>query len=105
MLGPSAFSDHENGLDDGTVVDGVMRTVGVLPGFWSVDGYEQMIDTTRRMLQASDAEVFAFPYDWRQSNRVSARRLQRHVAPLIRARRETHPNARRSSSGTPWGVS
>lgn len=108
-LGPSAYSDRENGDQDGTVVDGVMRSgltlpppsmvyrlparlAATIPGFWTLlDGYDLLLERLENTFDAQD--VVAFPYDWRQSNRVSATRLKKFVEPLIRARRRTHPSA------------
>lgn len=109
-LGPRAYSDQENGDTDGTVVDGIMssgltfpprrlahglpaRLAAAIPGFWTLlDGYDLLL---ARLENAFDPlDVIAFPYDWRQSNRVSAKRMQRFVEPLIRERRRTHPSAR-----------
>jgi pimeloyl-ACP methyl ester carboxylesterase len=107
-LDPIAYQDREYGCDDGTVVDGVMRSVAgmprptalriarqlgaAIPGFWTLlGGYDLLL---ARLVHAFDArDIVAFPYDWRQSNRVSATRLRRQVEPLLRARRRSHPTA------------
>lgn len=108
-LGATAYVDRENGDQDGTVVDGIMRSglmipppslvgklparlAAAIPGFWSlVGGYDLLLTRLENTFNAQD--VIAFPYDWRQSNRVSATRLQRFVEPLIRDRRSTYPSA------------
>ena len=108
-LGPSAYGDWENGDQDGTLVDGVMRSgltfppsslvfglparlATAIPGFWTLlDGYDLLLARLENAFSAQD--VIAFPYDWRQSNRVSATRLQRFVEPLIRERRAMYPSA------------
>lgn len=88
----SAFSDHSGGARDGTMAVDVLRTLGIIPGFWSIDGYDRLVDGLRRRYGIADVQVF--PYDWRQSNRVSAIRLQSVIEPILQKRRETHPAAK-----------
>jgi pimeloyl-ACP methyl ester carboxylesterase len=100
-LPSEAFDDQEFGFDDGTVADDLLQSKGtipprglgvMIPGFWSlIDGYDLLVDKLQRTFDPRD--VLKFPYDWRQSNRVSARWLQKAVEPLIRHRRATYPNA------------
>jgi hypothetical protein len=69
-----------------------VRLAAAIPGFWTLlDGYDLLLARLEHAFDARD--VIAFPYDWRQSNRVSATRLQRLVEPLMRERRRTYPSA------------
>ncbi len=83
-----------DGIGDGAAPDGVtatrlMRDIHVIPGIWSVSiGYEQMVAWFRSTFDvvepgAGVANFVQFPYDWRLSNRASARALQRTVEPLL----------------------
>jgi pimeloyl-ACP methyl ester carboxylesterase len=105
-LDASAYLDHERGCDDGTSSDGVLRSAPrlpvrshgrrlsaplatAIPGFLSViDGYDLLLARLVRTFDVRD--IVAFPYDWRQSSRVSARTLKRLVEPLMRERRRLH---------------
>ncbi|MGB5757249.1 MAG: alpha/beta fold hydrolase [Acidimicrobiales bacterium] len=92
-LDPKAFEDRVAGFNDGTVATALLRTQAIIPGFVRVEGYDGLIRQLRQKLRASGGEIIEFPYDWRQSNRVSAHRLQQHLDPIMKARRETHPKA------------
>jgi pimeloyl-ACP methyl ester carboxylesterase len=90
----NAFADPHHGTDDGTVATGMLTTLGIIPGFWTIDGYDELLTNLRvRFLTDRDA-IGEFPYDWRQSNEYTARRLQRYVEPALDARRRAHPEAR-----------
>lgn len=91
-LPPGAFDSPEENLDTGVTATSVLNSCHLIPGFWSVDGYRAMIKSLHNRYAIDD--VFAFPYDWRQSNRVSARRLGEFIRPLLQRRRRTHPQAR-----------
>ena len=107
-LDATAFTDPERGCDDGTVAARVMGslpprpgirsfrafdgTAAAIPGFWTlVDGYDLLLQRLKTVVDPRD--VVAFPYDWRQSCRVTATRLRSAVEPLMRARRREHPAA------------
>lgn len=92
LLPAAAFDDPDAGVDDGVQVDGVLRTVDIIPGFFSIDGYDELISQLRRRF--SSGAIVEFPYDWRQSNQFTARLLQETVEPLLRARRAEYPGAR-----------
>lgn len=101
---PEGIGDEEP--DDGVEPVGLMPDLHVLPGLWTpIKGY----DLTMRFLQqrvglrpyvADDptpGRLMAFPYDWRLSNRVNARRLKSTVEPAlarIRARGGQYRDAR-----------
>ena len=79
------------GVDDGVRADGLLHGPAVLPGVWRTGSYAGL---TTWLESAFPERVASFPYDWRQSNRVSARRLADAIAPAIRKRRSTWPAAR-----------
>lgn len=86
------------GIGDGAAPDGVVATalmpdLHVIPGLWSVSiGYDAMLRwfrSTFDLIEADPADpqrainFVPFPYDWRLSNRTSARELQRTVEPVL----------------------
>jgi pimeloyl-ACP methyl ester carboxylesterase len=93
-LGPAAFEDQEQGHDDGTRPTGVLTTQGIVPGFWTVQGYDRLLWHLRFKLEAGADEILPFPYDWRQSNRVTAKKFKAWIEPIVKARRTTHKEAR-----------
>jgi pimeloyl-ACP methyl ester carboxylesterase len=68
-----------------------------IPGLWKIDGYtdlarlirDQFIVTGGSLDDDAPGNFFEFPYDWRLSNRVSARRLKERLDVKLRAWR-TH---------------
>jgi pimeloyl-ACP methyl ester carboxylesterase len=74
---------------DGVTATALLRDIHVIPGIWSVSiGYEQMMSWFRSNFEvvepgAGVANFVQFPYDWRLSNRASARALQHAVEPLL----------------------
>lgn len=108
-LGPDAYSNPAHGCDDGITADALMRSAirfppasftaalpdrlaAMIPGFWTLlGGYELLEARLRRAFAGTD--VALFPYDWRQSNRVTARRLHDFVTPWMEERRRRNPEA------------
>jgi hypothetical protein len=76
-----------DGIDDGVVTAGLLQTRAIIPGLWHVDGYSDLI--ARLTAGFPNQQVITFPYDWRQSNRVTARRLAARVVPAITEHRRT----------------
>jgi len=93
-LPANAFEAPEAGYDDGTLAAGIMKTQGIIPGFWSIDGYDDLLSTLRARFKESRQDIYEFPYDWRQSNEFTARRLSSFIEPLILRRQEEQPGAR-----------
>jgi pimeloyl-ACP methyl ester carboxylesterase len=89
-----AFTQISDGFDDGTEVLGVLKTVGIIPGLWSIDGYDHMLSRLRGWFDQDAECIHEFAYDWRQSNEFTARALQRFVEPLVQRRRVTAPDTR-----------
>jgi pimeloyl-ACP methyl ester carboxylesterase len=97
-LPPQAFDYPRSGVADGVTAEAVLTTQGIIPGLVSIDGYDDLLTMLRvrfheDFVDGSDA-VVAFPYDWRQSNEYTARRLQAWVEPLLARRRQHYPEAR-----------
>lgn len=72
----------DNKPDDGVLATRLMPDLHLLPGLWTIDGYGKLIDYLRRRFTLTDAteqragNLLLFPYDWRLSNVVSAKRLK-----------------------------
>lgn len=92
---------RERGIDDGVVPRSLLAVPGVVPGFWRTGGYNVLAERLRK--SNLNFLVVEFPYDWRQSNRVSAQRLHDAVYPIIRERRATYPQARLQLVGHSMG--
>ncbi|CAL9428995.1 alpha/beta fold hydrolase [Streptomyces sp. enrichment culture] len=93
-LDPGVFRQPGHGWDDGTRVTGVLSTLGMFPGLVAVDGYDNLLKRLRKRFPGDRDHIHAFPYDWRQSNEYTARRLARFVEPLLERRRRDVPGAR-----------
>jgi pimeloyl-ACP methyl ester carboxylesterase len=68
---------------------------GVL-GLGKIDGYTELARTILDNFAVTDGQGFEwFPYDWRLSNRISARHLAEFIRPRLKVWRKTHgPDAR-----------
>lgn len=75
-----------DGIGDNDPKDGVFAThllpdLHLLPGLWSIDGYGKLVHYLRSHFILDDVgekkpgNLMLFPYDWRLSNVVSAKRL------------------------------
>lgn len=91
-LPPEAFDHPGEGYDDGTRASGTLRTLGIIPGLFTIDGYDDLLAVLRRRFPADS--VMEFPYDWRQSNEYTARLFQATIEPILDRRRQHHPAAR-----------
>lgn len=92
---------RERGIDDGVKPCSLLSMPGVIPGFWRTGGYNVLGERLRK--SNLNLLVVEFPYDWRQSNRVSAQRLHEVVYPMIRKRRSHNPDARLQLVGHSMG--
>ena len=81
---------------DGVQASRVIPDVHLVPGLSKIDGYTKIAHVIKAAFDVSNgANFFEFPYDWRRSNRVAARRLQAESARWLEAwRKQGHPNAR-----------
>ena len=84
-----------DGIGDGPAGDGVtpgtlLPDLHVIPGLWTISvGYSTLLGHLRRT-----HEVVEFAYDWRLSNRHSARLLKSTVEPALARQRERHADAK-----------
>ncbi|WP_030899105.1 MULTISPECIES: esterase/lipase family protein [unclassified Streptomyces] len=93
-LDPGVFQHPAEGWDDGTRVTGVLTTLGMFPGLVAVNGYDDLMRWLVKRFPDDRDGIHAFPYDWRQSNEYTARRLARFLRPLLGRRRRDYPQAR-----------
>ncbi|CAN5690449.1 hypothetical protein BH24ACT5_BH24ACT5_11070 [soil metagenome] len=77
---------------DGVTASDLLDDIHVIPGIWSVSiGYERQLRWFRDTFDVVDHDddparprnFVRFPYDWRLSNRASAKALQAHVEPVL----------------------
>lgn len=81
---------------DGVVASALMPTTVMIPGFLKIDGYTGLIDfiekrfAVERPGHGRASNLIEFPYDWRLSNRLNARRLEHVAIPALeRWRKQT----------------
>ena len=84
--------EGEGEADDGIRATGLMSDLHVIPGLWSpIKGYSALTGFFRDRFEVtppsetSPGNLIEFPYDWRLSNVVSARRLAAAVVPALEA--------------------
>jgi pimeloyl-ACP methyl ester carboxylesterase len=87
--------------DDGVYADALMPTLHVIPHLWTpIRGYEPLVrrlHAIRSRLgngQDRDLNPVVFPYDWRLSNRYTARRLKTVVETALQRWRDHSPDNR-----------
>ena len=81
-------------LGDGIVADALMPDLHLLPGIWKIDGYTKISESIKASFDVTEGRnFFAFPYDWRRDNRVSARRLARAAHAWLAAWRQLSGNS------------
>lgn len=82
----------DDAAPDGVTASAIVPDIHVVPGIWSVSvGYERQQRWLRDTFELVDdgdgsgrpANFVPFPYDWRLSNRASARALQAKVEPVL----------------------
>ncbi|CAL9623931.1 esterase/lipase family protein [Streptomyces sp. enrichment culture] len=93
---PADTGDADPG--DGVEAVGLIEGLHVLPGVSAIDGYGPLMSFLRRRLglSAESGNLLPFPYDWRLSVRLTARRLAARVEPALAAwrARSGNPEAR-----------
>jgi pimeloyl-ACP methyl ester carboxylesterase len=73
-----------------------MPDAHMIGGLWKVDGYSRLLKVLTDTFEVVSADanplgatnLLTFPYDWRQDNRISARRLSELVGPALKRWRE-----------------
>lgn len=80
---------------DGVVATGLMPDLHLIPRVWKIDGYGKVAETIKSGFDVTEGRnYFEFPYDWRRSNVVSARKLARSAHDWLARWRETsNPDA------------
>lgn len=89
---PEGIGDEDPG--DGVRATGLMPDLHVLPGIWTAQiGYGALVswlERTFHLVRSADPEgtglipnLVLFPYDWRLSNRLNAKRLKAVVEPAL----------------------
>src|SRR4051812_31804575 len=63
---------------------GLIEAVNIL-GPWQIHQYDDLFSTLRGLGYKENENLFTFDYDWRLSNRSSARRLQEFISRKIPA--------------------
>lgn len=87
------------GVGDDTPVDGVwaralIPDLHVIPGLWTANfGYSALIKFLAKTFVLDDSNYLEYAYDWRLSNRFTAKRLSAIVGPKLEALR-AHGGAR-----------
>ncbi|MFI2506692.1 hypothetical protein [Streptomyces sp. NPDC018972] len=73
--------------EDGVEAVGLLKGLHILPGVSAIDGYGTLLDFLERRLHVSErnGNLLPFPYDWRLSVRLNARRLAARVEPALTA--------------------
>ncbi|WP_172352343.1 esterase/lipase family protein [Mesorhizobium sp. NZP2298] len=85
--------DERDDLDDGVTATGLLENIQIVPGLWKQGGYSILAEKLVSGLRLTQNENYReFPYDWRRSNRVSARKLARVVPEWLKVWREKSGN-------------
>ncbi|MEY9881212.1 esterase/lipase family protein [Bradyrhizobium sp. USDA 329] len=94
QLALTGTDDETDDIGDGIVATALVDNVEILPGLWKQGGYSRLQSGLVDGVGLIPGEnYFVFPYDWRRSNRVSARRLAAFVPARLKAWREKSGNA------------
>ena len=81
-------------LGDGITPHRLINDLHIVPGLWKIDGYTEIARSLAQNYKLTAGEnYFEFPYDWRRSNVVAARRLARESAEWLRRWRRSSGNA------------
>jgi len=77
-------------IDDGVIASRLVPDVTIIPGLIKIDGYSRIENYLIAQLGLNaGSNYFAFPYDWRRDNRISAKRLESSVRAWLKAWQET----------------
>ncbi|MGQ9411147.1 esterase/lipase family protein [Mycolicibacterium gilvum] len=84
--------------EDGTEATQLISTLHCIPGLWTpIHGYEKLVKRLRASIaiqQFGDLNPVLFPYDWRLSNRYTARRLKVYAEQALSRWRDCAPQNR-----------
>lgn len=85
--------DERDDLQDGVVPRALIPDVQLIPGLWKLEGYSILAKAlVGGMKLMKDRNYREFPYDWRRSNRVSAKKLAALVPHWLKEWREESGN-------------
>lgn len=91
LTGPD---DETDDIGDGVVATALVDNIEIIPGLWKQGGYSRLEAALTEGIGLIPGEnYFTFAYDWRRSNRVSARRLAAIVSTWLNAWREKSGNS------------
>ncbi|WP_367319188.1 hypothetical protein [Streptomyces sp. HUAS ZL42] len=92
LVVPDGTGDADPG--DGVEAVGLIHGLHILPGVSAIDGYGTLLAFLERRLGLSvrTGNLLPFPYDWRLSVRLTARRLAARVEPALAAWRARSGN-------------
>ncbi|MGY4172644.1 esterase/lipase family protein [Bradyrhizobium sp. USDA 4529] len=94
LLELKGADDERDDLGDGIKTTGMISDVQLIPGLWKLEGYsilaEKLVGDMKLIRNENYRE---FPYDWRRSNRVSAKKLAALAPEWLREWREKSGNA------------
>jgi lecithin:cholesterol acyltransferase len=95
------INEGDGERDDHVVATRMFDDLHVIPGVWApIKGYTAVHDLFTRRFKVTPAtdttagNLVTFPYDWRLSNVVSARRLKKLVDDVLPKWQRTHPDAK-----------
>jgi hypothetical protein len=81
-------------LEDGIVATRLIPDLHLIPGLWKIDGYTKVAKQIQATFDVVQGEnFFEFPYDWRRTNVVAARKLRRVSHDWLKRWREKTNNA------------
>lgn len=86
--------DERDDLGDGIRPTALISDVQLIPGLWKLEGYSILAEKLVGGLKLIRNENYReFPYDWRRSNRVSARKLAALVPGWLKEWRDKSGNS------------
>ena len=86
--------NEEEDLGDGIHATALVDNIEIVPGLWKQGGYSRLSESLiGGMGLTRNENYFEFPYDWRRSNRVSAKRLSALIHVWLAAWRTKSGNA------------
>jgi pimeloyl-ACP methyl ester carboxylesterase len=85
--------NEDDDLGDGIKATALVDNIEIVPGLWKHGGYSRLAERlVQGMHLTPDENYFEFPYDWRRSNRVSAKKLAAFIPSWLAAWRTKSGN-------------
>lgn len=80
-------------LGDGVVATKLIPDLHLIPRVWKIDGYSKVAEQIKQSFEVTEGEnYFEYPYDWRRTNVISAKKLKRKSHDWLKAWREKSGN-------------